>query len=154
MSKIGSLLKEEIVRLARKEMRAGVRPLKRTGGQYRRDIAELKRQVKVLTARLAQQEKQLLQAMVACPPPEPEKRPRFSAKRLRSQRKRLGLPAAAFAQLVGVTPLSIYNWERGVVRPRPELVKVLASLRSLTKRDAHARLEQLTRKPARRRRRS
>jgi len=53
---------------------------------------------------------------------------------------------------VGVTQLSIYNWERGVARPREEWLKVLASLRSLGKKEAEARLEQLSKRTGKRRR--
>jgi DNA-binding transcriptional regulator YiaG len=122
--------------------------------QYRRDLAALKREAKTLNARVAQFEKRVAERVTAAPVAEPTETVRFSAKRLRSQRKRLGLSAAEYGKLVGVTPLSIYNWERGVVRPRREWLSILASLRPWTKKQARERLEQLARKPAGRRRRS
>lgn len=147
MSKLGSLLKDEIVRLARKEARAEVRGAKKASAQHRREIAELKRQVRALALRLAQNEKRNLKATVSAPTEEPADTLRFSAKGLRSQRKRLGLSAAEYGKLVGVTQLSIYNWERQVARPRREWLKVIADLRSLSKKEARARLEQLAAKP-------
>jgi len=128
--------------------------VKRASAQHRRDIAELKRQVKALTLRLSQQEKRALKASGTPPAAEVGETLRFSAKGLRSHRRRLGLSASEYGKLVGVTQLSIYNWERGVVRPRQEWLKVLASLRNLTKKEARARLDQMARKPARRRRRA
>jgi DNA-binding transcriptional regulator YiaG len=158
MSRIGSLLKEEILRLARKEVRGEVRAVKRASAQHRREIAALKRQARTLTGRLAQQEKRALKESGLAPAGESSAPLRFSAKGLRSHRKRLGLSAADYAKLAGVTQLSIYNWERGVARPRQESLGVLASLRTLNKTQAQARLataaRKPTRKPARRRRRS
>jgi DNA-binding transcriptional regulator YiaG len=69
---------------------------------------------------------------------------RFTAKGLRSQRKRLGLSATDYGKLVGVATQTIYNWETGVSRPRKQQLPVLASLRDMGKREAQARLEQLS----------
>jgi DNA-binding transcriptional regulator YiaG len=113
----------------------------------------LKRQIRTLASQVTQQERQMAKAGAAAPSEAPEATVRFSAKGLRSHRKRLGLSAGDYAKLVGVTQLSIYNWERGVARPRSEWLHVLASLRSLSKREAKARLEQLAAKSARPRRR-
>lgn len=152
MSKIASVLKEEIQRLARKELRSETLTLKRASAQHRRDIAELKRQTNRLTSRLARTEKLAGKEGSAAPAAEVTETLKFSAKGLRSQRTRLGLSAADYAKLVGVTQLSIYNWERSVSRPRQEWLKVLVSLRNLPKKEALARLEKF-KKPAKRRRR-
>ena len=48
MPNIATVLKQEISRLARKEAKALTAATKKAGSQYRRDIAELKRQVKAL----------------------------------------------------------------------------------------------------------
>jgi DNA-binding transcriptional regulator YiaG len=151
MSKIGSLLKDEILRLARKEVRTAVRSAKKASTQHRRDIAELKRQVKALALRVAQSEKRTLNAVPAAPAEGAKESLRFSAKGLRSQRKRLGLSAAQYGKLVGVTQLSIYNWERGVTRPRQEWLSALVALRGLSKKEAMARLEERTVREARKR---
>ena len=45
MPNIGSVLKEEIVRLSRKESRIQIEPTKKATIRRRRDVAELKRQV-------------------------------------------------------------------------------------------------------------
>jgi transcriptional regulator with XRE-family HTH domain len=62
---------------------------------------------------------------------------------LRKQRKRQGLSAGELGKLVGVTQLSIYNWERGVARPRGARLAALAAVRKMPKREIRARLEQL-----------
>jgi DNA-binding transcriptional regulator YiaG len=68
---------------------------------------------------------------------------RFVPKGLRAQRSRLGLSAADYGKLVGVSAQSIYNWEQGHAKPRAEQLATLAALRSIGKRDARARLNAL-----------
>ena len=68
---------------------------------------------------------------------------RFVAKGLRTQRGRLGLSAAQFGTLLGVSAQSIYNWEHETAHPRGEQLAKLASLRGIGKREAEARLAQL-----------
>jgi transcriptional regulator with XRE-family HTH domain len=55
---------------------------------------------------------------------------RFTAKGLRSQRQRLGLSAADYGKLVGVTGQTIYSWEHGIARPRKGQLPRIASLRT------------------------
>ena len=69
-------------------------------------------------------------------------RVRFVAKGLRSQRSRLGLSAADFGKLLGVSAQSVYNWEHDVARPRAEQLSKLAALRTIGKREAGQRLKQ------------
>lgn len=68
---------------------------------------------------------------------------RFTSKGLRAQRKRLGLSAAQYALLAGVTAQSIYNWEHELTRPRKEQLLVLAALRKMGKRKVMAKLAEL-----------
>lgn len=154
MSKIGALLKEEIVRLARKELRSELRGVRRASAQHRRDVAEMKRQIRSLTLRLKQNEKRAFKELDAAPADEAAPALRFSAKGLRSHRRRLGLSAADYGKLVGVTQLSIYNWERGVARPQSARLRALKALRDVTKKQAQSRLEQLAKKPSKRPRKS
>jgi len=148
MANIGALLKGEIVRLARREVRGQVETLKKATAQHRRDIAALKRQLVESHRQVTQLEKQLTGRSDPAPVESPEKRTRFVAKGLRSQRNRLGLSAADFGRLAGVSAQSIYNWERGLAIPREEQRATLAGLRGIGKREAVARLQQLDAKPA------
>jgi DNA-binding XRE family transcriptional regulator len=143
MPNIASVLKEEIVRLARKEARSETNALKKASAQYRRDIAALKRQIADLQRKVAPLEKQVLRNAPAQPAEVDAQHVRFTAKGLRSQRKRLGLSAENYGKLIGVTGQTIYSWERETSRPRKSQVAKIASLRHLGKRDALARLEQL-----------
>jgi DNA-binding transcriptional regulator YiaG len=60
-----------------------------------------------------------------------------------SQRKKLGLPAASMAKLLGVSAFSVYEWESGQARPRRAQLKGIASIRGIGKREAQARLERV-----------
>ena len=145
MPNIAAVLKEEISRIARKEIRSETASLKKASSQYRRDIAELKRQVSNLQGRVTPLEKQVLRNVSSQVTDADSEGVRFTAKGLRSQRKRLGLSAADYGKLAGVTAQTIYNWESEVSSPRKQQLPVLASIRPMGKREARARLEQLTR---------
>jgi DNA-binding transcriptional regulator YiaG len=145
MPNIAGVLKEEISRVARREIRSETASLRKASAQHRRDIADLKRQVSDLQGRVALLEKQVLQNVSAQIAAADAKGVRFTAKGLRSQRKRLGLSAADYGKLVGVTAQTIYSWENELSRPRKQQLPALASIRGMGKREARARLEQLTR---------
>ena len=137
MPNLGTVLKAEISRLARKEIRAEIEALRKASSTYRREIAELKRQVVQLERKLRHTAKSVPAPAAANEEPN---RFRFSAKGLRSLRTKLGLSAADFGKLAGVSGQSIYHWEQGKSVPRKSQLPKLASLRSLGKREALQRL--------------
>lgn len=102
----------------------------------------MKRRLRDLQRKLAPIERQAMNDAPAAAPQAEAERLRFTAKGLRSQRKRLGLSAADCAKLLGVTDQTVYNWERGEARPRQQQVANIASLRRMGKKEAMARLEQ------------
>ncbi len=142
MPNIGAVLREEIQRLARKEIRGQTGVLRKASAQYRRDIARMKRQVGALQRKISLLEKQARQG--AALPESEGKGVRFTAKGLRSQRQRLGLSAANYGKLVGVTGQTIYSWEQETARPRRQQVEKIAALRGVGKRQALALLDQLS----------
>ena len=144
MSNIAAVLKDEISRIARKEIRSETAVLKKASAQYRKDIAELKRQVSNMQGRVSVLEKRVLRDVPSKVTEDDAKDVRFTAKGLRSQRKRLGLSAAEYGRLVGITGHTVYSWEKGLSRPRKTQLPVLASIRQMGKREVHARLEQLS----------
>ena len=142
MPNIGSLLKSEISRLARREIRQEVQPLRKAGAGYRREIAALKRKI----AGLERQAKRLSKSATLSPEAEKSVAPvRFVAKGLRSLRTRLGLSAAELARLLGVSMQSVYNWERKKSVPRRNQVSAIVALRAISKNEARARLENMRR---------
>ena len=76
MPNIGSVLKEEITRLSRKESRSQVEPTRKAGAQHRRDIAKLKLQVAQLERQLALLARKVLGAPVAYRKRKPNCTPR------------------------------------------------------------------------------
>jgi len=143
MPNIATVLKEEISRLARKEVRRQTSVLRKASAQYRKDIAEMKRRVSNLQRRITPLEKQVLKNAPAQTAETNADHVRFTAKGLRSQRKRLGLSAANYGKLIGVTGQTIYSWEQETSRPRRQQFASIAALRHIGKREALARLGQL-----------
>ena len=140
MPNIAVTFRQEIIRLARKEIRRETRVLRKASTQYRRLIAELKRETKRLRSDVL---RFALQASNAPQVPEADSgKVRFSTKSVIAQRKRLGLSAADYGKLVGVTAQTIFNWEHGASRPRQAQINALGSVRNLNKKEALARLEQ------------
>ncbi len=143
MSKLVSVLKQEITRLARKELAAGTNVLRKANAQYRRDIAQLKRQTDALSMQVAyleQQEKKRVSKRVPVTSAEGK---RFSRRGLTTHRKTVGLSGADYATLVGVSAQTIYNWEQGKSKPRAQQLAALLAVRDLGMREAQKRLRLL-----------
>jgi len=136
MPNIGSILKSEISRLARKEVRAEVSGLKKAATTYRSEIAALKQRTQNLERELRRLAKGPAKATSAANDEGPSEAVRFSAKGLAIQRKRLGLSAHDVGLLVGTSSQSVYNWEQSKARPRAQHVPALVALRTLTKKEA------------------
>jgi DNA-binding XRE family transcriptional regulator len=143
MPNIGNVLKQEIVRLSRRESRSQVDSTRKATIRHRHEIAALKRDMAQLERQVVLLSRKNLGAQAAAAAATNGKTARFSAKGLRVHRERLGLSADDFGKLLGVSAQSIYNWEQEKARPRAELLTKLAALRAIGKRDAQSRLEQL-----------
>ncbi|WP_176929056.1 DNA-binding transcriptional regulator [Variovorax sp. YR634] len=143
MPNVASILKAEISRVARKEVRAEIETLKKASVAHRASIAELRRQVHALEKELRRVAKGGARPATAPDSPnetaEATKR-RFSAARLVAHRARLGLSAASYGQLVGVSGQTIYHWEQGKARPRAAQLENLAAVRNLGAREVAERL--------------
>ena len=143
MPNIASILKEEISRVARKEVRAETQSLKKATSVYRSEIAALRRRFLALEQTLKRLGKSTAKTDSAAADEEASQSLRFSGKGLASQRQRLGLSAEDCGLLVGASGKSIYRWESGVARPRANHVASIAALRSLGKKAATDRLAAL-----------
>ena len=177
MANLTTVLKEEIVRTARKEIRQQTAEAVKAAAEHRREVAALKRQLqdlertisalrgqeasepakpkakktskkkagkkvgKKVSKKKAQGRKAARPAATASAPRKP--RLRFSGKALLAHRKRLGLSADNYGKLIGVSGLSIYNWEKEEARPREGSVAALMQIRGIGKREAGKRLEAL-----------
>lgn len=171
MANFANALKEEIGRLVRKEIRQQTAETAKSAAKCERDIAALKRQTEDLQRKLSSLRAQDAPTQTASKTKTsgktaPKKqaasaggdastsgkqsaRTRFSAKGLKANRERLGLSADNYGKLVGVSGLSIYNWEQERARPRESSIAALLSIRGIGKREAVKRLEALAEsKPA------
>lgn len=140
MPNVAKALKEEITRLARKEIRAGLLKTKSALALQHREIAKLKAEVTALKRQVGMLERAVKRAEKAAPAGGAPRQIRFVPKGLASTRKRLGLSAADLAKMMGVSVQTIYNWERGVTKPGPAQVEKLASLRGVGRRQLRALL--------------
>ncbi len=133
MPNLDSVLKEEIRRLARKEIKGAVDQLKKAATVHRQQIAKLKQQV-VALERQAKRTTRGSPAPTGIGPGRTGKR--FQIRGLISHRKMLGLSAEAYGKLVGVSGQTIYKWEQGKAKPRAKQVESLIQFRELGKREA------------------
>ena len=140
MQKLIHALRDEITRLAKKEIKGQIAPLKAASARYRHEIAGLKRVTGDLEKRLAQIERQESKRAKKPPRPELTEGKRFSAKGLKSHRAKLGLSAEDYGLLAGVSGKMIYKYERGETKPRRAQVAKLVAVRDLGKREARRRL--------------
>lgn len=139
MPNVAAVLKAEITRIARRELRARATPLAKTAASLRSEVAQLKRRIQDLERSL----RQIAQRRDAPNPPESmaQTTTRFSRKSLAAQRRRLGLSAADCGLLIGASSQSIYNWQDGKTRPQARHMAALAALRTLSRKDANLIVE-------------
>ena len=117
MPNIAKMLKDEIQRLARREIKAAVDGLRKDNAALKHTVADMKRrlaQVEGMSKRLAVKPaaKQSVSAEAAEENGDGEaNRARISGKMIRALRAKLDLSQDAFARLAGVTSQTVYQWE-------------------------------------------
>jgi len=148
MSDIASVLKAEITRLARKELRAQLGSVRDSAAKSKTQIAALREEVNTLKAQIRALTKQTRQ--VAGSIPVPEKKPsrqRFTPNGFATLRKKLGLNYSELSLLIEAVdptvkagPQSVKNWEDGAATPREKAQQAIFALRGIGKREAAERL--------------
>ena len=144
MPNIMSALKSEISRLARKEAKQVVAPVKKVSANYRSLIAGLRKQIDMLQGEVAELRRAAPKAeKVLAAAQEPQGRFWITGKGVKALRKRLGLTQAQFGKLVGVSVPTVVNWEahKGKVNLRKAAAGKLQGLRGIGKRQAAGMLE-------------
>jgi DNA-binding XRE family transcriptional regulator len=131
-----AVLKSEISRIARKEVRAATLQLRKQSANYRSQIASLKRQVAALDKQIRRPSKMTRPISAAPEANESASGLRFRAKGFAAHRRRLGLSAAQAGALLGVSGQSIYHWETGKAKPRASQMPAIAALRKLSRTQA------------------
>lgn len=146
MPNIATILKAEISRVARREVRAEIEALKKASAHHRSSIAALRRKVEAMEKQLRRTVKGSAPRALADEVSKESAVPiarRFSAGRLAAHRSKLGLSAASYGKLVGVSGQTIYHWEQGKARPRVAQLENLASVRELKAGEITERLESI-----------
>jgi len=145
MSQLMAVMKDEIRRLARKEIVAATARLKKDQTTFRKAVASLRRQIKAHNYTI----RQLLQmttkqAKMATMAPEADEGSKtwVTAKGIRAMRKKLKLSQAQFGKLVGVSSYTVLKWEHGSgpLKLRLRTRRAFLAIRGLGIREARLRL--------------
>lgn len=138
MPNIAQLLKDEISRLARKEVRAAsaplqqqIRELKKTNRQQREAIDLLLRRVDQLQALTSSPTDKILKA----PAIEDDRQIRLSGNSIKKHRKRLGLSQGELGQLLNVSTNTVVRWEQDKSKPREAYRAGIVQLRTMGVRE-------------------
>jgi len=141
MSDIANVLKAEINRLARKELRVQLEPYKKAAAQTRSQLAALREEVGALKSQIKAMGKQARQvAKISTQDPAEASRKRFTSKGFATMRARLGLSCEQMGTLVGASGQSVRKWEDGTAVPREKSQQAIFALRGLGKKEIAARL--------------
>jgi len=138
MSNLMQELKQEVVRLARKEVKKELAQVKKINTSQRGLIADLRRQINAIQKELNGLKKAVpSQKKAILEKKEPTGRFWITGKGVKNLRKRLGLTQAGLAKLAGVSIQAVVNWEKnkGKVNMRKAAAGRLQEIKGLGKRD-------------------
>ena len=141
MGKIDTVVRGEILRLARREIRPLVKPLSRQVRALARTVKGLVTENRRLARAASRFEQTRMQRVAQLSVSDDEaKATRMSAGLIKKLRKRSGVTQQQLAALVGVSAAAVQSWEQGIAKPGGENRKILAALRKLGRRDIAALL--------------
>ena len=146
MPDVARVLREEVQRLAKRQVKAGLAPIKRDTVRLKKNVADLRRELTALT-RTGRELLARVTAVVATRQTEVATERaatlRPTSKSLARLRRRLGLTQVEFGSLLGVSGQAVLNWERkgSRVRMRSANLAALAGIQRIGKREARRRLE-------------
>ena len=140
MAKLESIIKSEITRLAKREVRSTFRPLRKEVWGMKLKLSNLIKNFTVFD-RLA---KEISKAKSTEPKleasPEEVKASRLTPERISNLRKKLGISQRELGVLVGATIGAVLSWEKGKFKPRGDKKAALVALRKLRKRQVRKML--------------
>ena len=136
MGKLEGTIKDEIIRLAKREMRMKFVPLRRDVRSLKLTASQLRKSVLSLQRVVSQQERQMGPKPVPDVTPEDMKKARFSPRLIKTLRRHLGVSQREMAKLAGVTVGAVFQWEKGKFVPKDDKKKVLVGLRKLGRQNA------------------
>ena len=147
MANVAKVLKAEISRISRKEIKNTLGEMGKSHIALKKIVADLKKRLSSLEKEnkrlIAQTKKQKAEHLEKHP--EEAGKARFTSKGIRSLRSRLRITQAEFAKLMGTTTHSVYLWEKkeGALRLRDKTREALLSIRGLGAREARMKLDEI-----------
>ena len=142
MPDVASVLKEEIIRLSRSEIKKQIDPLNKRVQELKKTVTQQKKQIAALEKSQSQADKKVPDA---APPIAEEKSSsrKITVASIKAQRKRLKLSQREMGLLLAVSTMTITRWEQGKGSPRGENRDAFVALRGMGKRQVKERLEEL-----------
>jgi len=136
MPMLEQVLKSEIIRLARKQIRATCGPLVRDVRELKRRMSQMSKTVAALDKmRAALEAKKAAEGTKLEAPEEKVKAARLSPLLIKKLRARLGISQGQLACLVGVSGPAVAHWELGRSRPQGSNKAALVALRGVGRRE-------------------
>ena len=142
MGKIESVMRDEIQRLARKEIRRAVEPLRKENQELKRRVIKLEKLAQPIHKEIKKRSEAKLESMADLHAPEDEvKAARITPAWVQNLRMKLNLSQPELAGLVGVSASAVRSWEYDLSNPRGQNREALVALRKLGRRDVKKLLE-------------
>lgn len=147
MPNVAQVLKEEIRRVAKSEMRQELTKLRKDNAALKRTLADHKRRL----ATVEKHDRQLVadlesrRSVTVKASDEEVTKARITGRMILSIRKKFGVSQADFAKLIGVTPVSVFLWEKkgGRLQLRSGSAAAIVAVRKLKVKEARERLAEL-----------
>jgi len=147
MPNIATILKAEISRVARKELRPVLDAVKQATAAQRAEIAGLKKRLHELERQFKTQGResrsQKAPTLPAAEAVGDASGLRFRAAGMAKNRERLGLSARDFGLLIGATAQAVNAFESGKSKPQGRQLAAIAALRGAGKLEVEVRLTAL-----------
>ena len=142
MPNIETIIKAEITRLAKKEVKAASSPLAGEVRSMKKKLSDLSKKFGPLEKwtkdKIRQDEEKKAQLKA---PADEVKKSRLSPRWIRNLREKLGLSQNKLAILIGASLGTVAMWEKGKFAPRKDKKAALIALRKLGKREVGKMLE-------------
>ena len=145
MPNIAKVLREEMQRLAKRQARAELNPVRRDNIRLKKIVADLRRQIAALNRTSRDLVKKVTPVVAIKEIEKATERAaklRPTSKSLKKLRARLGLTQARFGRLLGVSGQAVVQWasKDGRIRMRQTTLSALAEIQNIGKREAWRRL--------------
>ncbi len=143
MAKLESVIKSEITRLAKHEVRSVFRPLRKEVWGMKLKLSNLIKNFTVLDRLAKEISKTKSTESKLEAPPEEVKASRLTPERIAGLRKKLGISQRELGVLVGASMGAVASWEGGKFKPQGEKKTALVALRKQRKRDVRKMLTEM-----------